>query len=176
MAEKRSNLIDVGQLAGVFGVKGWIKVKSSTEPKENILQYSPWWLKTRHGVKPFEVDEYNVRSDDLIVHFKGVDDRDEVAQYTLVNIAVERDQLPELEAGDYYWHQLIGLKVISQYEGQSYEFGHVKKLIETGANDVLVVKAEGGNEERLIPYVLEQFVKHVDLEAGEILVEWDPEF
>ena len=94
-------------------------------------------------------------------------------------VAVERDQLPELDADEFYWHQLEGLQVISEYEGQSYDFGVVQKLIETGANDVIVVSASDGSidtRERLVPYVPEQFVKGIDLENGVITVEWDPEF
>jgi len=176
---KRSNLISVGRITGVFGVKGWVKVKSSTEPAEQILQYSPWWLKTRHGVKPVEIDDHQQHNTGLVVHIKGVDDRDEAAAYTLVDIAVERSQLPELDTGDYYWHQLIGLSVISEYQGAEYTLGVVDKLLETGANDVLVVKANDASmddRERLVPYVPDVYVKAIDLEAGSIRVEWDPEF
>lgn len=179
MAESRSNLINVGRLGAAFGVKGWIKVHSSTEPKENIVKYAPWWLKTPHGVKLFEVDDFKFRNDSLVVHLKGVDDRDLASQYSSVNIAVERSLLPELEGGDYYWHQLIGLKVISEFDGNEIEFGEVKELLETGANDVLVISASGSSiddKERIVPYILDSFVKRVDLEAGEIRVDWDPEF
>ena len=179
MIAKRSNLISVGRLTGVFGVKGWVKVKSSTQPEEKILEYSPWWLKTRHGVKAVEIDGYQHHSNGLVVHIKGVDDRDEAAAYTLVDVAVERGQLPELDEGDYYWHQLIGLRVISEYDGVVCDLGVVDKLLETGANDVLAVKPSEGSiddRERLVPYVPDVYVKAVDLESEEIRVEWDPEF
>ena len=92
---------------------------------------------------------------------------------------MQRDQLPELAPGEYYWHQLQGLRVISDYEGNHFRLGVVERLLETGANDVLVVR--GGSDsidrrERLIPYVPGQYVKAVDLAAGEMRVEWDPEF
>ncbi|MFL0799064.1 MAG: ribosome maturation factor RimM [Agarilytica sp.] len=179
MTDKRSNLINVGRVSGVFGVKGWVKINSSTEPRENILEYKPWWLKTRHGVKTLEVAEYKVRNDDLIVRFDGVDDRDQAAQYSLVDIAVERTQLPELGVGDYYWDQLIGLTAISEFEGSQYELGKVSRLMETGANDVLVISATENSfddRERLVPYVFQHYVTLVDLDAGEIRVAWDPEF
>lgn len=178
MTAKRSNLIPVGRLTGVFGIKGWLKVKSSTEPETQILDYSPWWLKTRHGVKAVEVDEAQRHNTGLIVHIKGIDDRDQAQALAAVDIAVEKDQLAALDDGDYYWHQLIGLRVISVFEGQEYGFGEVIRLMETGANDVLVVRdsEQQGARERLVPYVPDVYVKQVDLVEGVIRVEWDPEF
>lgn len=179
MAEKRSKLVDIGLLGAPFGVQGWIKVKSSTEPKENILKYSPWWLKTRHGVKAFEIEDAKVRSDDIVVRFKDIEDRDAAAQFANVKVAAEKEQFPNLEEGEFYWHQLVGLNVISEFEGQNISFGKVKQLIETGANDVLVIQADEtsiDDQERLVPYLPGQFVKNVDIENGQITVEWDPEF
>ncbi len=178
-SDSQSNLIDVGCLGAPFGVKGWIKVSSSTDPKENIVKYSPWWLKTRHGVKAIEVSDYQVRQDGLVVHLKGVDDRDQAMQYRLVNIAIERDQLPLLSDGDYYWHQLVGLTVVNEYAGTTSVFGKVKELMETGANDVLVISATPDSVddlERLVPYLPGDYVTAVDLAAGEIHVQWDPSF
>lgn len=179
MTAKRSNLITVGRLTGVFGIKGWLKVKSFTSPEENLVEYSPWWLKTRHGVKAVEIDQYQRHSSGLVVHIKGVDDRDLAAQYALVDVAVERSQLPDLEDGEFYWHQLVGLQVVSVFDGTETVLGEVSKLLETGANDVLVVQATDASvddRERLIPYVPGQFVRKVDLGAGLIQVDWDPEF
>lgn len=204
MSEKRSNLIDVGRIAGAFGVKGWLKVVSDTEPAENIVKYSPWWLKTRHGVKAFEVVDTKQNSNGLLVQLKGIDDRDRASEYKLTKIAVDISQLSELEAGDYYWHQLIGLDVISDYEGKEYYFGRVKEILETGANDVLVVDPESGptkdskesgqgevqalsdseekivsdteSKQRLIPYLPDLYVTSVNLQNKEIRVIWDPDF
>ncbi|ACR12315.1 16S rRNA processing protein RimM [Teredinibacter turnerae T7901] len=179
MTAKRSNLISVGRLTGVFGIKGWIKVKSFTSPEDNILQYSPWWLKTRHGVKPVEIDGFEARANGIIVHLPGVDDRDEAALLTNVDIAVEKSQLPQLGDTDFYWHELVGLRVKNRFEGQECDLGVVKELLETGANDVLVVVGDDSSadrRERLIPYVWETYVLAVDLERAEILVSWDPAF
>jgi 16S rRNA processing protein RimM len=203
---EKSNLITVGEIAGAYGVKGWVKVKSHTQPVENILQYTPWWLKTRHGVKQVEVDESQQRSQGLAVHIVGLDDRDEAAALFGVKIAIERDQLPSLEAGEYYWDQLIGLTVISDFEGRQYHLGRVTGLLETGANDVLVVRgaadtvaiegqakekpateepaqvepgsgaAIADDRERLIPYLPGQVVTQIDLDQGIMRVDWDPDF
>ncbi len=178
-AKKRSNLVDVGRITTVFGVKGWLKIHSETEPMENIFSYSPWWLKTRHGVKAVEVDEHRPHGKGLVAHIKGVDDRDLAQEYCQVSIAVERDQMPQLDAGEFYWHQLEGLAVITEFEGQTSRLGVVSRLLETGANDVLVVKGDADSidlNERLVPYVPDQFVTSLDLDAGEMRVVWDPAF
>ncbi len=175
----RSKLVDVGRITTVFGVKGWVKVHSDTQPLENIFSYNPLWLKTKHGVKAMEVDEFRLHGKGLVAHIKGLDDRDEAQALSRVTIAIERDQMPELDAGDYYWHQLEGLTVVTEFDGRSDVLGQVTKLMETGANDVLVVKGDANSidqSERLIPYVPEQFVKGIDLEAGLIVVDWDPDF
>ncbi len=179
--------IAVGQLVGVFGIKGWLKVKSNTEPAENIIDYKPWHLKTQHGLKEVEVDEYAFRPQGLMVHIKGCDDRDQAAALGKATIVVDKSLLPELDAQEFYWHQLIGLKVITVFSGDTSEssatqaqcLGSVKSLLATGANDVLVVEATQesiDDRERLLPYVFDEFVLAVDLEAGEIRVNWDPEF
>jgi len=177
--KSRSNLVDVGRIATVFGVKGWVKIISDTQPMENIFSYGALWLKTKHGVKAIEVDEYRPHGKGLVAHIKGLDDRDEAQALSRTTIAVERSQMPVLDTGDYYWHQLEGLKVVTEYNGQSSVLGRVAELMETGANDVLVVKADANSiddTDRLIPYVPEQYVTGVDLAAGQITVDWDPEF
>jgi len=175
----RSNLINVGRTAGVFGIKGWVKVISNTEPKDGIVKYLPWWLKTRHGAKIFDVDDYKFQNDNLIVHFKGVDDRDAAALLSAVDIAIEKSQLPPLEEGDFYWHQLIGMEVNSVFEGRTCSLGKVKNIVETGANDVLlVVPSENSvdQRERLVPYVPGLYIESVDAEQNVIYADWDPEF
>jgi len=179
VSAKRSNLITVGRLTGVFGIKGWVKLKSYTEPEEQIFDYAPWWLKTRHGLKPMGLESYQRHGQGLIVRFEGIEDRDVAANFVQLDIAVEKDQLPALTAGEYYWHQLIGLQVISEFEGQVVDLGTVSKMLETGANDVLVVNASEtsiDDRERLLPYVPGEFVLKVDLDQQEIRCHWDPDF
>jgi 16S rRNA processing protein RimM len=166
----------VGRITTVHGVKGWVRVHSFTERAENIFQYPPWWLKTPNGWQGIEVDQCRDTSKGLLVHIVGVDDREIARQYCQKDIAVERSQFPELEQGEYYWHQLEGLRVIS-CQGDV-QLGVVMGLMETGSNDVLEVKGDSASidcAERLIPYT-EQFVLGVNLETREILVDWDPEF
>jgi 16S rRNA processing protein RimM len=102
---------------------------------------------------------------------EGCDDRDAAAALMGQQIAILRSQLPSPEAGEYYWADLVGL-LVSNTEGVA--LGRVDSLLETGANDVLVVVQDG--VERLIPFVQGQFVKDINLEEGRMLVDWDPDF
>ncbi len=125
------------------------------------------------------VDAHGHRNGGLTVHFEGVDDRDDAGLYTLCDIAVERSQFASLESGEFYWHQLIGLSVVSEFEGKRHLLGRVKSLLETGANDVLVVEPTADSidgKERLVPYVPDVYVKSINLEEQNIVVEWGPEF
>ncbi len=174
-----SNLIDVGQLSAAHGIKGWVKVRSQTEPAANIFDYQPWYLKTRYGVKPVELINWRAQGKGFVAQIKGINDRNEAEQLCPVGIAVDKSLLPDLEAGDYYWHQLQGCRVISTYQGRSLDLGTVKRILPTGANDVLVIEGDEtslDDRERLIPYVPDQFVIKVDIEQQVITVDWDPDF
>lgn len=160
----------VGRISGVFGVKGWVKVYSYTDPRDNILNYPRWYLKQGGQWQAVEVESGRKQGKAVVAKIEGCDDRDAALALRDVEIAIDRDQLEVLGADEFYWTDLIGLRVVTI---DGIELGEVDRLIETGANDVLVVK---GDRERLIPYVREQVVRSVDLEAGEIRVDWDPEF
>ncbi|ODS24462.1 ribosome maturation factor RimM [Candidatus Endobugula sertula] len=174
-----SNLLNVGRITTVYGVKGWIKVHSQTEPAENLFHYQPWYLKTKHGIKAVDLVDWRSHGKGFIAQIKDIDNRAVAEQLCPVDIAIEKSQLAVLPDGDYYWHQLEGLRVISEFDGQRYDFGLVKKILPTGANDVLVVVGDAQSldqDERLIPYIPGQFVKSVNVIDGTIYVEWDPEF
>ena len=104
------------------------------------------------------------------MQLKDCNDRDAAAMLTGTEIGVYRSQLPAVESDDFYWNDLIGLQVVTN-SGRL--LGRVDHLIETGANDVMVVK---GEQECLVPYIKDQVIESVDLEAGEIRVDWDPDF
>ncbi len=172
MTDKSS--VVVGEITGIHGVKGWMKVRSFTEPEENIIDYQPWLLSRPHGAKaplPVEVVAHRLTDKGLIVHLSCCDDRDLARQYIGMEIVVTRDVLPALPAGEYYWTDLEGLTVVTS---QGVTLGKVSHLFATGANDVLVVHQ--GDKQRLIPYLPEQVSKSVDLNTGIIEVDWDPEF
>ncbi|MGB0466209.1 MAG: ribosome maturation factor RimM [Pontibacterium sp.] len=166
----------LGRISTVYGVKGWVKIYSHTDPIENILTYQPWLLNIKGQWKPVEVEAGKRHGKGLVAKLVGVDDREIARTYNGVEIAVESSVLPELEVGEYYWSQLENLMV---YTVSDQLLGKVSHLIETGSNDVLVVKGTDESidrTERLIPYLPDQVIKKIDLEAGTIRVDWDPEF
>lgn len=171
MAENREDYIVVGRISGIYGVRGWVKVFSHTQPRENILTYATWYLKKQGAWAAGDLETGRVHGKGVVAKLKGCDDRDAAAALMGCDIAIRRDQLPQAAPGEYYWADLEGLRVIN-LDGVA--LGVVDHLLETGANDVLVVR-EGGTE-RLIPFVQGLFVKSIDLETGEMIVDWDPEF
>ncbi len=158
----------VGKLSGVFGVKGWVKVFSYTQPRENILGYKTWLLNRSGDWQAIEVVDGKVHGKAIIAKLKNCDDRDQAAALMDTEVAIKPEQLERLSKNEFYWSQLIGLQVITT-SGE--ELGTVKKLMETGANDVLVI-----GQDCLIPFAAPQIIKSVDLEKGEILVDWTTEF
>jgi len=175
VGEQDPELLVIGHISGVYGVKGWVKIHSYTEPVENLLGYRGWMVQRRGKWESLAIDAGKRHGKGLIAHIKGVDDRDAAAALSGGEIAVLREQLPELEADQYYWYQLEGLAVVANGE----LLGQVDHMLETGANDVMVVKPVTGSRdkrERLIPWLRDSVVKSIDLQERVIEVDWDPEF
>ncbi len=174
------NLVVVGKITSVYGIKGWVKVYSWTDPKESIFNYQPWYLESTAGAPELvDIDEYRPQGQGLVAHICGVDDRDEARQYCQRNILVVAQQLPALDAGEYYWHELEGLQVYSSFEQNRQLLGVIGRMMETGANDVMVVEpCEGSIDEqqRLVPFVIDAYHTEVDLQAGTLTLDWDPAF
>lgn len=164
-------LLTVGRIVGVHGVGGWVKIESFTEPRMAIFAYRPWRL-TLAGTE-FEVAsaQGHEQGKGMVAKLPGRDDREAAAKLVGAQIRVPRSALPKPKRGEVYWADLEGLAVVT-VDGVA--LGKVSHLFATGANDVLVV--QDGTRERLIPYVTRQFVKEVDLQAGRITVDWDPDF
>lgn len=176
--QKGPQTLVVGRITTVFGVRGWVKVFSYTQSIETLFDYQPWWINGAKGWQQVVVDDWKRHTDGLVVHIKGVDDRDVARAWCNQDICVDKSQLPDLSGEDFYWYQLEGLAVISYFEGREIRLGVVKSLLETGANDVLVIAGDTDSidrEERLIPYV-DQFVTKIDMATQTIDVIWDPEF
>lgn len=173
---KPEDYVVLGKISSVYGIKGWVKVYSYTEPMDRILEYGNWTLKKANQLILVEVDKGRSHGKGMVAHLKGVDDRDVAQQYSGYDICVPQDRLPELPEGEYYWYELEGLAVVTT---KDVRLGKVDYMMSAGtSNDVLVVKGDQQSvdrRERLIPYV-DQFVLDVSLEAGRVLVDWDPEF
>lgn len=163
-------LVTVGRVAGLFGVDGWLRIYSYTQPRENILGYAEWHLAAGGQWRPADLEQGRRQGKGVVAKLAGIDGRDQARAWLGSTIAVARSALPEPEPGEYYWVDLEGLRVRT-VDGT--ELGVVDHLFATGANDVLVVR---GERERLVPFVLDEVVERVDPQAGVIEVDWDPEF
>lgn len=166
MTPDESPLI-LGRIAGLFGVKGWVKVFSYTDPREAVLNYGDWMLQQNGQWTDAKVAEGQRHGKSVIARLNGIDDRDAAAELVGAEIGVSRSALPPADEGHYYWSDLIGLEVM-HLDGKC--LGHVTAMLETGAHDVMVVK---GDIERLVPFVLDKTVQSVDLQTGKISVDWE---
>ena len=156
----------LGRISGVFGVMGWVKIFSYTEPREAILEYRDWLLMRDGKWQTTTFAEGKKHGKTVIVKFANIDDRDVAAAYVGADIAVPREKMPDLGEGHYYWSDLEGLSVVHR---DGTVLGNVAYLLATGANDVLVVK---GDQEVLIPFILEKVILDVDLVERVIKVDW----
>lgn len=163
-------LVTVGEVAGPYGVQGWVRLRSYTDPPQNILKYTPWTLESASGSRLVELAEGRRQGVAVVARIVSVDDREQAAGLRGSKILVDRKCFPSPPAGSYYWADLVGLEV---YTLDGVGLGNVAGLLETGANDVLEVE---GERDRLIPFVMDHYVRSVNLEEGRITVDWDPEF
>lgn len=163
-------LIHVGEISGVFGIKGWVKVFSFTDERENILNYSPWLLKKGGETKVINVLGGTLQGGAVVARLDGVEDRDQAAALMGWLIFITPEQLPKAAEDEYYWSDLIGLTV-ETVEGVI--LGSVENLLETGANDVVIVK---GERQRAIPFLQGRTITRIDLTTRTMIVDWDPDF
>lgn len=165
-----STWVELGKITGTYGVKGWVKVFSYTEQKLGILDYQPWHLLRKGQLTAVELEQGKTHGKGIIVQLQGVEDRDQAALWVGSVIQVRRDQLPPAEQGEYYWSDLIGLQVVTE---SGVHLGEIEQMLSTGAHDVMQVR---GDRERLIPFVQQRYVKDIDLDSRQMVVDWDPEF
>lgn len=172
------NLVVLGRISGVHGVRGWIKVFSYTEPKENIFSYQPWQITGSGQTQSIRVAQHGINGKKLIARIEECDSREYAQTLIGADILVPEGMLEDLHDGDYYWRQLRGLQVVN-LDGEI--LGVVTELLETGANDVLVVqpgkpgkpgKPGESSKPVLIPWVTDKVVRSVDLDEEKIIVDW----
>ena len=164
-------LVILGRVNGLHGVRGWLKIYSYSKPKENIFSYKPWLLKfAEEDWREIRVKAWKVQGKGLIAELEGITDRENASQYLGMEVAVVRSAMPTLADDEYYWCDLIGLEVVNQ---DASVLGKITEIKETGANDVLVVE---GEDRYLVPMLKGSVVKSVNLEQGEMLVDWDGEY
>ena len=165
-----SDWVILGQITGLYGVQGWVRVFSHTQPREGIVDYRPLYLHHDGQWRPIEIQEGRLYGRGILLKLGSYDDRDAAARLVGCELAIRRQQLPALAADEYYWVELEGLRVLTV---DGVELGRVERLFETGANDVLVVV---GERERLIPFIRGDVVRRIDQAQGLMEVDWDPDF
>ena len=166
----KPGLVHVGKISGVFGIKGWLKIFSYTEPRDNILSYKNWLLNKSGQEKSVKIIGGQAQGKSLVAQIDGIADRDQALTLMGWDVYISHEQLPAPEEGEYYWIDLIGMDV-ENLEGV--QLGKIDSLFETGANDIIVVK---GDRERAVPFLQGQTVKSIDLIAGKMIVDWDADF
>ncbi len=159
----------MGRIAGPFGILGWVKVQPFTEEVGGLLDFPVWYLGRGEQWREIKVLEMEAHHQTLVARLDGCNDRDAAAALKGLEIAVPRVALPEAAENEYYWSDLIGLEVVNV---QGEVLGKVTELLETGANDVMVVV---GERERLLPFIAPVILK-VDLAAGRIDVDWGADY
>ena len=156
-------------MLGPFGIKGWVKVQTYTQTPASLIAYSTWWIGTDPAWRECRIEQAQVQTAGLVAKLAGCDDRDAATLLRGQEVAISRSAFPEAGANEFYWGDLVGLKVVNV---QGEDFGTVSEVFETGANDVLVVQ---GERERLIPFV-DAIVQQVDLANRVIRVDWGADY
>jgi len=168
--------IRLGRVASPYGVKGWVKLVSFTQPRDNIFSYQRFFAMRDGAEIELELDAGKPQGKGLVAHFVGFDTPEAVRELTGLELSVSSDALPELGKDDYYWHQLVGLQVLNR---AGINLGRVESLFETGANDVMVVVPDTDSvddNQRLIPWLPDRVVIEVDMAADRIVVDWEPDY
>ena len=160
-------IITIGRLGAAYGIQGWLHITSFTDPTDNIFEYrKDWLIKTNNQWRPIKITNHKSHGNAFIVKLPECNDRDTAMQFKGTEIGVKRSALPETNANEYYWDDLIGLTVYT-ISGES--IGTVDYLFETGSNDVIVTK---GEKQHFIPYT-DDAIKQVDLEKQAIIIDWE---
>lgn len=171
----RDDLIQVGHVHTAYGIKGWVWVMSRTDPIANIFSYGPWYLDRAGTLAKVVLADHRAQGKGLVAQFAGCEDRNSADLMIGATIWVPKSALQTQSDNEYFWSDLIGMRVVNE---QGVLLGCVEDMMETGANDVIVLKACNGSvddQERLLPWV-DQVVLKIDREAKCIMVDWDPEF
>lgn len=164
------DVVVMARVAGAFGIKGWLKLQTFTQSPDSLDAYASWLIKGDKGWEEFELEDFAVNAKGAVAKLKGCDDRTAAENLAKREIGIPREALEDAGEGEVFWFDLIGCEVVNT-AGE--RFGKIETLLETGANDVLVVKR--GAEEILIPY-LEDVVLKVDREAKLVTVNWTQDF
>ena len=174
-------MVMLGRVSGVYGVKGWVKIYSYTDPMEAIVDYAPWYIRPGNaaglpssGWQAVRLKHGRRHAKTVVAQFEGCDDRNAAQGFIGYEIAIKPSQLARLDGEEeFYWRDLVGLHVVNQ---QGIALGSVTALMETGANDVLVVRSEDTGRECLIPWTPGDAIVSVRLDTSRLLVDWQADW
>lgn len=158
-------IVVLGSIGAPFGVQGWVKVRSYTEPLENILSYGVWLLGRAGQWQPFQVEDGRVTGKGVLAKLARVDTPEAAKLHTGADIGVARSELPPPPPGEHYWSDLEGLEALGR---DGARLGRVDHFRTTPAGHVVVIK---GEREHWIPFTKDRIVK-VELDAGRIVFDW----
>ena len=165
---KSGKKILVGKISNPHGIKGWVKVISFTDPIENILSYKQWIISDKETEKTYYLEDSRVQGNKIVIKLENVNDRNDALLLKNLQIQVNRSDLPELDQNSYYWEDLVDFNVI---DIKGNHVGKVDSLFRTGSNDVLVIIDET-KERLLVPFIMEEVIKYVDLAKELISIDW----
>ena len=169
-----SDKVVIGKIGAPHGVKGWVKINTYTDTPEGIFDYQPWLL---GDGKEYQLDQWRPHGKVLVAKIEGIETRDDAERIKNLDISISAEQLPELDENEFYWRELTGMQVVTT---QGYDLGVVKDVFNTGANDIIQVRANAkdafGLKERLLPFVMDEVIQSVDKDGKVITVDWDPGF
>jgi 16S rRNA processing protein RimM len=168
-----SDKVVIGKIGAPYGVKGWVKIHSFTEEPDAVFNYQPWQV----GENAVTVDQWRVQGKAFVAKFEGVESRESADALKNLEIEIDASLLPDLGDEEFYWRDLKGMRVVNL---KGYDLGVVQDVFNTGANDVLQIKANPkdafGQRERLLPFVYDEVIHNVSTEDKVITVDWDPGF
>lgn len=165
MTNDPDRVVVLGKIGGTFGVQGWVRITSYTDPVENILEYDEWLIGRDGGWRPIEIEDGRITGKGVLVKLAGLDTPEDARLQVGVEIGVKRSHMPAPEPGEYYWSDLEGLEVVTK-EGDA--LGRVDHFRSTPGGTVVIVR---GAREHWIPFVKDRIVK-VDLDAKRIVLDW----
>ena len=158
-----NNKILIAKIQAHQGLNGWLKVYSYSETKQKFSEYKYFFIQKDNNTIRLDIEDISIGKS-IKVKFKNFNCREDSQDYIGEEIFINEDQLDVLEANQFYWKELIGL---TAYLNNGKKIGIVSDIIETGSNDVLVIK---GEEEILVPYIFGESIMEVVVEEKKIII------
>ena len=166
VSDDTSALIELGAVGAPFGVRGWVKLRSFTDPPDRLLQHRILRLGSGAAWTAYRIEASGRSGGQLTAKFAGVNDRDQAQALRGSPIRVPRSELPHRDDKDFYRADLIGCEVVNL---AGVRLGHVRHFAETPAQVLMVVR---GEREHWVPAV-PRYLRRVDLEARQVVVDWE---